>query len=138
MRGIYFDGTQLDRQKLGQTILSLGSYAIDQVQKDIKNSGLDCADVLFENLTSDPIGQVKAVYKQFNWTFTDEYEKVLKDYLEENHKQREATKAKLSKAGEKKTVLHDHKPEDFGINREDLQRGVYGDYIRRFHITSSK
>jgi hypothetical protein len=128
----------LDKNALGKRLKELAAKLISQAPKDIEKAGVPCAHVLFENLTANPIETVKEVYKQFNLEFTSEYEEILKNYLEENRKQREATKLKLSKPGEKKAVLHEHKPEDFGISSDELKQGAYAEYIQAFKITSAK
>lgn len=142
MRGIYFDNADLavaDKAAFGAVLKKIGQEVLTQAPKDIKASGLPCAHVLFEKLTADPIAAVKEVYQQFGLTFTADYEQILKAYLEDNHRQREATKAKLARqTGKAKATLHEHKPEDFGLTARELSEGVYGDYIKAFGITSSK
>jgi hypothetical protein len=54
---------------------------------------------VYNDLIQDPVSVVKAIYKQFHWTFTDEYERLLENYLEENRQARLAVKAKKQKGG---------------------------------------
>jgi len=50
--------------------------------KNIIESKLPCADVLYHDLVKDPLQTVKNVYKQFGWEVSAEYETIIKDYLE--------------------------------------------------------
>lgn len=139
IRGLYIENGSLDVKDFGQRIFNASMEAVQHAPKDIAESGLPCAHVLFEKLTADPIGAVKGIYEQFGMEFTPDYEEILQVYLEENRLKREATIVKLSAAGgETKKVLHEHKPEDFGLVTKSLSEGVFGDYIKAFGITSSK
>jgi hypothetical protein len=139
MHGVYYHKETCDEAKLGQAFKGLASKYLIQARKDIESSGLNCAHVLFENLTVDPIATVKQVYAQFNWTFTPEYEKILVDYLEVNRKQREEIKAKHSKGKKTDTSkIVDYKPEDFHLTAKELSEGPFADYIAAFNITKNK
>lgn len=126
----------------GQKLTAVAGKTLLNVQNDIKQANVTCADVLFENLTADAVSVVKSVYAQFNWEYTAEYDTILKNYLEENRKQREETKRKLEKKNKalkgEKDKLHNYKPEDFGLTKNQLSEGPFATYINRYNIKSDK
>jgi hypothetical protein len=135
----YYEKESCDNKELGRIFKKASGSQLLAVDGDIKVSGLQCADVLFENLTSKPIEVVKEVYKQFNWEFTPEYQRILEDYLEKNRKQREETRAKLAKKDLKSSdKLHSYKPEDFGLTKQELCEGPFLEYVKKYNITSDK
>ncbi|RYH32602.1 sulfotransferase [archaeon] len=139
MRGIYFDNAKLEKKIVGEKMLNIAEKCLTQAPKDIEKSGLPCAHVLYENLVADPVGTVKKVYDELGFDYTPAYDSALQSYLEENRRQREETKAMLAKkTGQKKAVLHEHRPEDFGIPATALNEGVFADYIKRYNIKSDK
>jgi hypothetical protein len=144
MHNNYYDRDACNELELGQNLKKAAAKQLLDVDNDLKATGLNCAHVIFENLTAQPIEVVRSIYQQFGWEFTEEYEQILVDYLEKNRKQRAATSEKLkkSKLAKGKTVtadkLHDYKPEDFGLTKKELSEGRFLEYIKRYNITSDK
>lgn len=139
LRGLYFDNSTLDTKECGQRIYSLFSQLVTDAPRFIEESNRPCSHVLFENLTADPVGTVKEVYKQLDLPFTSEYEEIIKAYLESNKMQRKEVLKRLSKAaGKEVTALHEHRPEDFGLTHAALSGGAFGDYIHKYNINSTK
>lgn len=132
--GLYVEKQSLDAVAFGRKIAAVCEKALAEAPQAIADSGLDCAHVLFEQLVADPVAVIKGIYQQFGMDFTDDYEAILKAYLEENRLKRQASMIKL---GSKK-VLHEHKPEDFGLATQSLNEGVFAEYTKAFGITSSK
>lgn len=99
---------------------------------EIAKANLQCADVVFENLTRDPIETVKSIYRQFDWEFTKEYEQILKNYLAEDEKKR---KVQFEKASKNKFQVHS--PEYFGLSKKEIDER-FADYMRNYSIPEEK
>lgn len=137
MRGMYFDISDLIPAELGQAVCRVVTKAIEQAPRDIASSGRPCAHVLFEQLIADPIQTVKDIYEQFHMEYTVTFDAAIKAYLVENSRQRADLLVKLSHHTPTK-VLHDHKPEDFGLSTQSLSQGCFQEYITKYKITSAK
>ena len=105
---------------------------MQQTPKDVKESGLACADVIYNDLIKDPKSVIKSIYKQFNWTYSDEYNVILDAYLQKNNEEREALKGKHAKS------LHTYTPEEFGLTAEELTGGKFAEYCKAFNVPMSK
>jgi len=127
---IYFDKDGRNDAALGGEIAKVTGDLLEKAPKDIAESGLSCFNVTYNTLIADPIGTVKNVYKEYGWTFTEEYEKILQDYLDANRKDRE----KKTK-GE---VLHTYSPSEFGLTEEVLSKDQFDAYCKEFNIPISR
>ena len=104
-----------------------------QAPKEIEESKLECCNVVYNDLIASPIDTVKEVYRYFKWEFTPEYEKVLKEYIAANKKEREALKNK--KGGDK---LHTYEPAEFGLTEAELCEGSFKSYIEKYKTPMSR
>jgi len=71
--------------------------------------------VKYLELIKNPIEVVKALYKQCDYEFTPEYEKILEEYIAKNKAEREATK---KKTGGK--TMHNYSLEEYGMSKSDV------------------
>jgi len=74
-------------------------------------------DCMYEQLFSDPIAMVKSVYQKFNLEYTEEFEKRMKVYLENN---------KQGKYGR-----HQYSLEEYGFNADDIYE-KYREYMEHY------
>lgn len=63
-----------------------------------------------------------------------QYEKIIKDYLAENLRQREELKAKK---GGKAEVLHTYTAEEFSLTSQELCEGEFANYVKRYNVPMS-
>lgn len=129
---MYFERECLDPIDLGRRSLKYVFDVFSQAPVEIAKAKLQCADVVFENLTRDPIGTVKSIYRQFDWEFTKEYEQILKNYLAEDEKKR---KVQFEKASKNKFQVHS--PEYFGLSKKEIDER-FADYMRNYSIPEEK
>lgn len=129
---VYYEPDSRDDHALGQKIKYVSEQLLQQTPKDVAASGLDCANVVYNDLIRDPVKVVKDIYQQFNWEFSAEYDNVLREYLDKNA----ADRAALKKKG--KAELHSYSPEEFGLNMDDLVSGGFGEYVKAYNVPMSK
>lgn len=132
---LYYEPECRDDMELGRRIKKVSQEVLAQTPKDIASSGLECAHVLYNDLIKQPEEVVKGIYKQFNWTYTDEYDGILKAYLKKNNEEREAMK---KKNGGKSAALHTYSPEEFGLTSEELTTGNFAEYCNRYNVPMSR
>ena len=141
MHGIYYEKHTFDPAAIGQNMLKLVQYSLNKAQQDLQETKQPCAHVIYNELVADPIATVKSIYKDFNYEYTAEYDKILKDYLEENRKQREAVKlknAKHGKAGNSNSQsLHEHDPTEFSLTVDEISK-ANTDYTQTFKFKEIK
>ena len=137
---VYYEKEGRDDFHLGQQINKISAQLLSQAPKDIIESGLPCAHVIYNDLVGDSVSIIKGIYQQFGWEYTEEYDLILKNYLNDNLKKREEMKKvknfKASKASEDK--LHTYEPEEFGLTAELLSSGDYATYAEAFNVPMSK
>jgi hypothetical protein len=129
---MYFERDHLDPIDLGRRCVNYVFGVFSQAPAEISRAKLQCADIVFENLTRDPIGTVKSIYRQFDWEYTEEYDRILKSYLAEDEKKR---KVQFEKAKNNKFQVHN--PEYFGLNKKEID-DLFSDYIKRYSIPDEK
>lgn len=132
---IYYEKESRDDAQLGREISKVSAMALEQGPKDIKEAGLDCSHVNYEDLVSNPLQTVKNIYKQFGWIVTEEYERNILEYLEKNSAEREELKQQKSKDP---SSLHSYTPEEFSLTADDLTAGTFGEYVKKFNLQMSK
>ena len=131
MHNIYFERSCLDHKALGEDIAQCAKDALDQAPADIDRLGLDCADVIFDELVEDPMATVQKVYSHFGWEFSEEYSQILKTFLDDDKKKRSELRKK--KGG--KSVLHEHSLDFFGLREDDLK---FEKYVKRYGMENCK
>ena len=77
MHSVYYEMETRDDAALGHEIASLSERLLADSPKNMKECGLEYADVLYHELVDDPLNTVKSLYKQFGWEFTAEYEAII-------------------------------------------------------------
>lgn len=130
---VYYENSCRNDAAIGRGLTDLTAKYLKQAPKDIEATKLDCAHVTYNHLIERPVEVVKAIYQQFGWTFTAEYERIINDYLEENKRQREAVKAKKGKSA----PLHHYSAEEFSIATQELMEGDFAEYVQRFNVPMS-
>lgn len=130
---MYFENESRDDALIGRQLSKVSANVLQTTPKEISDSKLPCADVTYENLIKDPIGTVKAIYKQFGWDFTSEYEQILVEYLRENKKKRE-----LKKKEQSTDRMHLYTPEEFSLTSQELCEDKFKEYIDRYQVPISR
>jgi hypothetical protein len=132
---LYYENECRDEHKMGATILAVSEKLLQDAPREIKESKLPCADVVYNQMVKDPIQAVKNIYLQFGWNFTQEYENILLQHMAEDKKNRDALKAK--KQAEGNTNMHTYTPEEYGITAAALTSGGYATYIDKYKVPMS-
>jgi len=132
---LYYENEDRDEYKMGATILAVSEKLLQDAPREIKESKLPCADVIYNELVKDPIQAVKNIYLQFGWNFTQEYEKILQQFMADDKQKRDALKAKQQAQGN--ANMHTYTPEEFGITAKALSSGGYATYIDRYKVPMS-
>lgn len=132
---LYYEPECRDEFELGKKIKYVSEKMLLQAPKDIEASGLESANVVYNELIKDPSSCVKKIYKQFGWEYTDEYDSILQGYLAKNKAEREALKKKNAENG---ASLHTYTPEEFGLTADELQEGGFAEYSKKYSIPLSK
>lgn len=131
---VYYEQSTHDDARLGKAVRDLSADLLHKTPTDIAESGLASANVVYDSFIADPIGTVRALYSQLGWTFTGEYEAILKQHLAEDQLKRKAVKSKRGSGA----VLHKYTPEEFSITTQDLTDCPYfAEYVRKFNIPMS-
>jgi len=128
---LYYEPEGRNDKVLGKKIKDVSDTLLQQTPKDVAASKLECSNVIYNDLVSNPLQVVKDIYKQFKWEYTPAYEAELKAYLKKNTEEREA----LKKAG---AFLHEYDLDEFGLTQEELCSGGFADYCQRYNVPMSK
>eukprot|EP00597_Dinobryon_sp_UTEXLB2267_P004715 CAMPEP_0170071386 /NCGR_PEP_ID=MMETSP0019_2-20121128/9342_1 /TAXON_ID=98059 /ORGANISM="Dinobryon sp., Strain UTEXLB2267" /LENGTH=443 /DNA_ID=CAMNT_0010279941 /DNA_START=160 /DNA_END=1491 /DNA_ORIENTATION=- len=86
---VYYETDTNDDAVLGRKVASVSAKLLIDTPKNIAESELQSADVLYHDLVNDPLQTVKDVYRQFGWEVSAEYEAIIQAYLEADRKKRE-------------------------------------------------
>ena len=81
----------LDVKKMAETTLRMMSSEVKRNLAAREKYPDKVFDVQYEQLVTDPIGTVKGIYNHFGLTWSEEYERVLNDYLQKNPKGKHGT-----------------------------------------------
>lgn len=128
---LYYEPSTHDDAALGRAVRDLSADLLERVPRDLAQSGLNSANIVYDSFIADPLGTVKGLYAQLGWVFTAEYEAILKDFLVADAKKRKAAKGKSG-------VLHRYTPEDFHLTADDLtQSRQFADYVKKYNIPMS-
>lgn len=130
---LYYENESRDDKLIGKEIARISGELLANCNKQIAESKLQHVDSIYEDLIKDPISAIRKIYSTFNWPFTSEYEKILKDFLEQDAKKRED-----QKKNRKAEKLHSYTPEEFGLTAEILSSGLFKEYIDRYNIPMSR
>ena len=128
---VYYEPGTLDRAKLGRALNDVSAKLLTDAPVQIKESGCDCANIVYDDLIRDPMAVLKQIYSQFGWEFTPEYESIVTAHLEADQRKREALK------GSEKGALHSYSPAEYHLTDEQLSTGAYAAYMKRFNVPSS-
>jgi len=106
----------VELDQLGKGVLTYAKLALERAEKFFTTSkDTSCCNVKYLELIKNPIEVVKALYKQCDYEFTPEYEKILEEYIAKNKAEREATK---KKTGGK--TMHNYSLEEYGMSKSDV------------------
>lgn len=128
---VYYENESRSDALLGRKVRDLSSRFLLECDKDIKESGLPCSHIHYEDLIRDPVGVVKKIYANNNWVFSDAYQTVLQEYLKDNKEAREKKKGESD-------VLHDYSPEEFSLTADELSAGNFAEYVKMFDVPMSR
>jgi len=99
--------SRIDFHELGQRMLNLFLESMDRIMRADREMGPQhFIDVLFEDLTRDPIGNVRAIYSKFDYEYTAEFESLMKAYSKTDSINRK--------------YKHVYSLEQFGLSREQV------------------
>ena len=159
---LYYEGDTCDTTLLGQKVAESAHQLVSECPAIIREIGCDAAHVNYANLIDDPVETIRMVcacicvflflccavpnfvqifiisqiYSQFNWDFTEEYHKVLLEFLKTDAVKRNATKKK-----NQNKILHNTSAantlRNFGLN-EQLVLEKFQTYIKDFGLLKMK
>ena len=66
---------------IGQSMKNIMGKALVQAHNDLQEVGCPVSNVHYEDLTRNPIETIRHLYQEFGWIFTENYERILRDYL---------------------------------------------------------
>jgi hypothetical protein len=130
---LYYENESRDDRLIGKEIARISGDLLADCNKQIAEAGFEHADSVYEDLIKDPIQAIRKIYQTFNWPFTVEYEKILREFLEDDSKKRESQKKNRNA-----DKLHSYTPEEFGLTAETLSSGLFKEYIDRYNIPMSR
>jgi hypothetical protein len=130
---LYYENESRDDKLIGKEIARISGELLANCNKQITDANFDHVDSIYEELIKDPIAYIRQIYQKFRWPFTVEYEKILREFLEEDAAKRQ--KQKQSRNADK---LHTYTPEEFGLTSEELSSGLFKEYIERYNIPMSR
>lgn len=130
---VYFEKDSRDDAALGREVCKVTEKLLSDTPTNMTACGLDYSNVMYHELVKDPLNTIKTLYQQFGWTFTEEYENILTQYLiKDSSKRDKVAKKRASKE------LHTYSPEEFHLTTEQLCAGVFGDYVAKYNLPMSK
>ena len=130
---VYYEPECRNDSEIGLKVHQVSSNLLIKAPNDIIESKLQCNHVIYEDLIKNPIEIIKSIYKQFQWNYTNEYNTILLNYLEDDRIKRNALKTQ--RQSEK---LHTYYPEEFGLTEKMLSEGNYDTYVKKFNVPISK
>eukprot|EP01033_Poteriospumella_lacustris_P007466 gene7467-5364_t len=130
---LYYENESRDDHLIGKEIARISGDLLANCNKQIEEANFQHVDSVYEELIKDPIASVRKIYAKFNWPFTVEYEKILREFLAEDAKKRES-----QKKNRRADKLHTYTPEEFGLTAEELSSGLFKEYINRYNIPMSR
>lgn len=133
---MYYEPSCRNDAELGRHIAHLSGDLLEKAPRDIKDSGLDNTNVLYNELIADPVATVKKIYQDFGWTVSAEYEAKLNAYLAEDSLKREEIKKKNS--GASGAALHTYSPEEFSLTHGELCSGKFAAYADMYRVPAPK
>ncbi len=116
MRDIYFEkDIGFDAKAIGKAVWETTIKVLLSAPKDIIDSKLPCCHVSYDELVRDPVSTIRKIYTFFGWTYSPEYDTLLKEYIEQD---------KLNRIEESKNgkMTHRYKLEDFGLTKEQIYK----------------
>ena len=132
----YYEPEGRNDSELGRKISNFTQKMLQKAPEDIKNAGLDSKHIIYNDLVNDPKAIVKDIYSAFNWPYTEEYDKLLDEYLQKNEEERHMIKKKRNTQGG--GTLHKYEPEEFGLTSDELSNGVFAEYCKKFNVPMSR
>lgn len=123
MHELYFEREGFVPEEIGRRITDYCSDTLNAATAEINATGLDCAHVVFSELTKDPVAMMRNIYAQFGWDFSKEYQKNLCEYLAADEKKRQA---QFEKAKGAKAKIHN--PELYHLDKDIINK-KFADYI---------
>lgn len=110
--------------ELGQDTIKFWQAMLRKADHDLSTVQIPHSHVRYEKLIKDPVAVVKDIYSSMGWEYTDEYDKILGDYIAEN-------KAKRSKIKGKSKKLHNYSMEMYAMSKEQVDTEL-GWYINKY------
>ena len=141
VHGVFYTNTRSADNKMtisdlvGSAIKKMSGVLLNRAPEDIKETGLDHTDVIYDDLIKNPKAVIQQIYKKFNWKYTNEYDTDLDSFLAEDKLKRERIKKENQTKG---AALHTYRPEDYGLTKEELSVGKFADYIKKFNLPVPK
>ena len=132
MHELYFEREGFDPEDIGRRLTDYCDDTLNSASSDIAASGLDCAHVVFSELTKDPVAMMRAVYEQFGWEFTKAYEERVVAYLAADEKKR---REQFERARTSTAKIHD--PEKYNLDKDAIT-SRFSEYINRYNLHNSK
>ena len=129
MAQLYCEDGSIDRHRIGRGVKALTEKVLTRAPTDIEESRLSCCHVKYDDVVRDPVGTIKKIYAFHGWEYTDEYNTLLREYVEKDAKER-AAQSKGGKSG------HAYSLEKYGLSKADFsgEDTDIGTYMKRFGV----
>jgi hypothetical protein len=134
---VYYEPENMNTARLGGALNKLSAHLLDTTSDTLIATECDAADINYDELIKNPKSCVQAIYRQFGWEFSKEYETILDEFIASDLLKRQKLKEKAA-ASTSEDNLHEYKPESYGLTKEQLSSGVYEKYIKKFNLKAPK
>lgn len=134
LHSIYYDKETCDPKEVGRNMSELCSRGLSKAMQDLKDTKLQTAHVIFNSLVDDPVSAIKAVYRDLDLEYTQQFEDNMRAYMVQNNAERAALKAKVEATGK---IFDYQDPSDYGLSAEELlAMPGFKQYMKNFDFPS--
>lgn len=129
----YCDHQSIDRVTLGKSIRNVTAMILNRAPSDIKESGLKCCNIRYEDVIKDPVNTVKSIYAFYGWDYSEEYDTILREYIRRD----DAERADLRKD---KKGRHAYSLDMYGLEASDFdeESSPFAQYMKQFGLKQNK
>lgn len=124
----------IDKKKIGEAMMKFTHLSLAKAEETIKKyeNKIKLINIRYKDNVKDSKNVIKSVLKEANIPFTPTYEEKLDQYLRESKEKREKIKQT-----NKREVVHDYKPEDYGLTKERIHE-EFKEYINKYDLLEKK
>jgi hypothetical protein len=96
---MYFEAHGRSDFELGRRVSDMTAQLLQNAQADLAHTNSPLSHVSYEELIREPVETVKKVYDRFGWTYTEQYEQRLLQYIEQNNAKRKQQQQQRDDSG---------------------------------------